>query len=286
MTADVQPSLCGLPVYLLVDPYFGEPSFVALQVSEIDHPSVALERRENAWQRKVFAAASSEHPIPPASLPYLVELNGSADEWLEAATDEAAHDHAQSLSTGFHKIGTGTLIETSLSGDALMTRLQQMWTMHLSGRRRHLRLGSPRVMELVFHSAPPSETQTWLGPIERWHHLTRDGIWRLVQGQADLHEHMSDQAFYGRHAIQQAMAAKPAPPLHLDGALKTTLLHSETITQTLDAWQRMGHAFSTSLIQALQTLLEQVAWTAAGTQEQKIERCLAHLHQTHGKELS
>ena len=286
MTDTVQPSLCGLPVYLLVDPYFGEPSFLALQVSEDAPPSVNQERRTNAWRREVFAASSSEHPIPPVSLPYVVALNGADDEWLDAATDEAAHDHAQSLSTGFHKIGTGTLIETSLSGESLMTRLNQMWSMNVSGQRRHLRVGSPRVMELVFHSAPPSEAQAWLGPIDRWHHLTREGNWRLVRGQADLHEHMSDEAFYGRLAIQQAMASKPATPLRLAGALKTTLLHSETITQTLDAWQRMDHAFSPSLIQALQGLLEQTTWAASATQEQKIERCLAHLQKNHGKELS
>jgi len=286
MTAHAPPNLCGLPLYLLVDPYFGEPSFVAFQVSEEDPPAVTQERRERAWQRSVFAVPSSEHPIAPASLPYLIALNGSTDEWLEAATEEAAHDHAQSLETGFHKIGTGTLIETSLSGDALMARLEQMWTVYISGKRKHLRLASPRVMELVFQSAAPPDAQAWLGPIERWHHLTRHGQWHMVRGRSDLDEQMSDETFYGRHSFRQAMTAKAPGPLPVDGPLKTTLLHSETITQTLDAWQRLNHAFDPRLIQALQVFLDQTAWARTDTQAQRIERCLGHLQNTLGRERS
>jgi Domain of unknown function (DUF4123) len=281
-----RPSLCGLSPYLLVDPYFGEPSFVALQTSESDPPSLTLERRRNAWQRDVFAAQSSEHPIAPAALPYLVALNDADDEWLEVALDEASYDHAQSLDTGFHKICTGTLIESDLGGKALMDRLQQMWTVHVSGSRRHLRLASPRVMELVFQSAAPEDTQAWLGPIERWHHLNRHGQWHMVRGQSDLHENMSDEAFYGRHRDQQVMAARPPSPLRCEGALKAALLNSETIAQTLDAWQRLDHAFSPALIQELLALLEPATWPPAYTQEQKIEWCLGHLEKNHGKKQS
>ncbi|MFN3915523.1 MAG: hypothetical protein ACK4K3_11490 [Aquabacterium sp.] len=286
MTDHTPPNLCGLPLYLLVDPYFGEPSFVALHVSEEDPPSITQQRREQAWQRKVFAVSSSEHPIAPSSLPYVVALNGSKDEWLEATIEEAEHDHARSLETGLHKISTGTLIETSLDGDALMARLKRMWTIYVSGKRRHLRLASPRVMELVFNSASTENAQAWLGPIERWHHLTRLGQWNRVRGQADMHEHMCDEASYGRHRIREAMAAQTRPSLRLDAALTTTLLHSETITQTLDAWQRMRHRFDTQLITTLHMFLAQATWARADTQEQRIEKCLGHLQRTLGSELS
>lgn len=286
MPSSSQPRLCGLPLYLLVDPFFGEPSFVALQASKEDPLSIVLERRQNAWQRELFVASSSEHPIAPAALPYLVALHGADDEWLEVALDEAAHDHAQSLETGFQKIRTGTLIESGLGGEVLMDRLRRMWTMLVSGQRRHLRLGSPRVMELVFHSAAPQALEAWLGPIERWHHLGRDGQWHMVRGQAGLDETRSEQALYGRHKAQQALAATPPPPLRCEGLLKTALLHSETITQTLDVWQRMHPVFKVDLIQDLLELLAHAPWATTGHQEQKIQMCLGHLEKTHRKEQS
>lgn len=283
MPGTPRPHLTGLGLFLLVDPYFGEPSCLALEVSDDDPPSLVRERRQRAWQRDVHAVASSDHPISVAMLPYLVALNGTDDEWLEVVLDEAVHDHERSLESGFQKIRTGTLIESGLSGDELMDRLQHMWTVAVSGKRRHLRLGSPRVMELVFHSADPQTIQVWLGPIARWHHLDRDGQWCTVRGQSDLDEDLSDEAFYKRHQAQRSMAAAP-PRLRCEGALRTALVHSETITQTLDAWQRLhGAGFRPQWLQELLVLLGRANGPASQSQEQKIEQCLKHLEQSHSK---
>lgn len=278
-----RPHLSGLGLYLLVDPYFGEPSCVALTVTDDDAPALVHDRRQKAWQRDVHSAASSDHPIGVALLPYLVALNGADDEWLEIALDEAAHDHDQSVESGFHKIRTGTLIESDLGGEELMDRLQQMWTIAVSGKRRHLRLGSPRVMELVFHSADAQAIQVWLGPIARWHHLDRNGQWRKVRGQSDLDEELSDEDFYKRHQTQRAMTAIP-PQLRCEGALRTALMHSETITQSLDAWQRMhGAGACAQWLQELLALLGQANGLASQSQEQKIDQCLKHLEKSHSK---
>lgn len=283
MPGTPRPHLTGLGLYLLVDPFFGEPSCVALKVTEDDPPSLVLERRQKAWQRSVHAVASSDHPIGVVMLPYLVALNGTDDEWLEVVLDEAAHDHEQSLESGFQKIRTGTLIESDLNGDELMDRLQQMWTVAVSGKLRHLRLGSPRVMELVFHSADPQAIQAWLGPIARWHHLDRNGQWRMVRGQSDLDEDLSDEAFYRRHQTQRAMAAMP-PQLRCEGALRTALVHSETITQSLDAWQRQHDTgYRAQWLQELLAFLGRANGPASQSQEQKIEQCLKHLEKSHSK---
>lgn len=229
--------LSGLPIYLLVDPYFGEPRLADMPMQAAESLPQLQTLRAAGWQRDVCVAQGHKPLISPLQLPYLVALKGLDDDLLGDIAEASKAEAQSALANGQGTFTLGALLETEFPPEQVMKRLERMWLLVVQGTSRYLRVADPRIIEMVLHLWSPDEVARWLGPIARWNFRGRHGWWQAVLGAADQSFHGTDEAQFRRAVILQECAAL-SPRLPLDGVRIEKLQSSEVVSRTLTAWQR------------------------------------------------
>lgn len=237
-----EPAFSGLPLYALIDPYFGEPAFISAgSNNEHDAPRSLAElaaKREQAWDRAVAIDESTEPRLPTTRLPYIVALVGAADAWVPEILAAVARQHREAIATSMTRIAVGAFIESDLEAQDVMARVSLMSRQSADGQPRHLRLVSPRVMELLAHVLSATQLAYWLGPLSRWHHVDRSGRWQCLHAVPTI----CDDAI--------GSGANGAPPVEATGRLAAThaqlraLAQSEVVNRALDKMQASGTPFT------------------------------------------
>ena len=183
--ASAVPSLCGLPLYALIDPMQGEPALIGQPSGKPADYDALAQLRAQAWQRAVWISRDQRPLIDPMKLPYIVALDGASDPLMSEIVQAAQQEAEQALDSGTARFTIGALIETALPAGALLERLEGMWTVAPLSERRYARIAERRCFEMLAHLLSAEELQQWLGPIARWHVLARSGVWVAHIGAAD-----------------------------------------------------------------------------------------------------
>jgi len=205
------PKLSGLPLYLLVDPYFGDPPSLDIDPQPANTFGALASLRQAAWQgRVVEVAAHSDPVIEPRTLPYLVALDGPSDPVLTMALQMAHAERDEAMESGRGVARIGALLETALHPFRVMDRLQRMWVVSPHGTRRYLRFSDARVFELLTHLFDAQELQAWLGPIAHWHYMARDARWHACDGAAAESLIEGEEAMYRRAQHLEMLASSHA----------------------------------------------------------------------------
>jgi hypothetical protein len=233
-----RPSFCGLPLYLLIDPYFGEPSFVDLPEVAVQSLDQLREQRLAAWDRDVAIAENDRPLLDPLQLPYLVQLRGPQDLLIAEGVRYADQEGEQSISDGHGRFTIGAFIEADLPMPDVMARLEAMWSISHRGSARYFRLADPRIFEMITHLWTAEEIADWLGPFARWHFRSRSGEWRKISGAADEDSLQDEEALFRRAALREKLKATK-PRLRLDEARVRKLELAEVVSRALTTWQGM-----------------------------------------------
>lgn len=175
----------GLPIFVLIDPLNGEP----VPVDGIDEQSSSdqlTSARACVWGRSIFAVGLDNRAISIGALrhPYLVELTGVDDPWLqetlymaacERSSSQKKKSEAQAPGLAAHRIGGW--IQTAQLPTALSSGLASAMLLHVQGRvpASYLRLADRRVLEWVRHIAGSERLCSALPPDLQWHYLAGNG---------------------------------------------------------------------------------------------------------------
>ena len=208
----------GSALYLLVDPLLGDP----VQPSALDE-GLSLDdtnnQRSQAWQRATFALRLPEAlGMDGALAPYLVELTGADDAWLEASVQWAVQETVQTWgaeagSATPHRVGGW--LQTAASGAELAAHLTPLLRLRTQQRTaaKYLRLADRRVWSLTLHVLGDDTVAAGLPPIQHWHWLDAHAAWRTLSSPPDLPKATPWPAF---DAAQWAtMAQGPAIHAHM-----------------------------------------------------------------------
>lgn len=236
LSESIVPLLSDLPVYALVDPFFREPLLADVNTNGVDSFEKLRTAREDGWDREVAVAMGADPLIDPLRLPYIVTLKGADDPLLPSLIEQAQVEAREALEADVGVFTLGSLIQTELTPQALITRLESMWTFQVQGADRYLRLADPRVFEMLAHLCSANDLRNYLGPIARWHVRTRNGVWAAFAGKADELETAAEEAQFRRAAfLAECAGISPRLPSH---QLAPKLLHSEAISRSLTRLQR------------------------------------------------
>lgn len=194
-----KPQLSGLPLYAVVDPYFGEPPALDIEIQQAQSFEALAALRKTGWQGHEVTVASGSNPvINPRQLPYLVALDGANDPLLAKLLEAAASEYTEAIENDKGVLRIGALIETAIEPDRLMVRLQRMWCVKLGSQHRYLRIADPRVFEMLQVLFDEKELQYWLGPIACWHFQGRGSLWQKFDGAASESLIEREEGFYRR----------------------------------------------------------------------------------------
>ena len=176
------------PVFLLVDPMQCEP-FPPEQPLSSD---AELQRwRESTWDRPVTPVPlPSRVPLPRRSHPYVVELSGAGDPWLQKTLDMAHKQRLRSQEGGLGGIGAaahsiGGWLQTSLFPAQLAQQLAELMRFSIElaltteTKKTYLRVGDPRTLGLLRHVVGASRIETTFGRLQRW--VFMDALGRMQQ---------------------------------------------------------------------------------------------------------
>jgi Domain of unknown function (DUF4123) len=227
-------------VYLLVDPYAGDPAPFAPDIPDtpIANYDELANLRARAWQgRPVYIYPDAEPLLDALRMPYVVELMPN-DPLLDTTLKMAHARYADSLVSasqgGWLAPQIGGWLSTTLSPQQLMQRLHSMWTFRAHGglQDKYLRVGDWRVMQLISSIFSPEATRDFLGPISSWFMPSRNGGLEVLKGWPDS---LSEEQQFASSAISQENLLQGAR-LRLDRKNLTHLMCSEAINRTLCLW--------------------------------------------------
>lgn len=192
------PSLCGLPLYALINAYAGEPSLLGAAIYASSFDELRAKRAE-AWGGRPIELAESDQPAnDPLRLPYLVALEGPQDPLYAQLLEFAGQEAAAAAESGKGVFTMGAFIETALPAQRLMLRLQEMWKGRVYGGKPYLQVADPRGFEMLAGLLGADVVAKWLGPIARWHVRQRDGHWASHLGLADESLIDAEEDFFRR----------------------------------------------------------------------------------------
>lgn len=180
----------GAGIFLLVDPMLGDP--VLPNVPEPALTKDALNAlRAKAWQRQCHALALPEKlDMDGAYAPYLVELRGGKDPWLELSVQWAVQETIRTWTTQAdqpvpHRVGGW------LQSAAFGARLAE----HLTGWLRlcaprqttasYLRIADRRVLGLAVHVLGESHVAQSMTPVQHWYWLDPLSAMRVIGASAE-----------------------------------------------------------------------------------------------------
>ncbi|GAA5172345.1 hypothetical protein [Viridibacterium curvum] len=240
-----------LPTYALIDPFFGEPPAWDCITDTAQTFDALADARAAVWERQIWVADSPKPLVSPHRLPYLVELNGARDPLIKQLCEYAQEEQMTSAdNVASTEYRLGSFVQTSLPPALLMGRLQTMWAYRFGGAApRYLRIADRRVMELLCHLLQPESIAAWLGPIARWHVLSRRGVWISASGildetQFDENESLRRVESLSASALSTARL-RPTPAEHL------RIASSEAASRALLLWQRAGKVVDDSAHRAV-----------------------------------
>ncbi|HSI56888.1 MAG TPA: DUF4123 domain-containing protein [Ideonella sp.] len=248
MTADARlpapdgtgPQLAGLPLYLLIDPLFGEPPWLGIDAESAHTFDELAGLRSRGWQgRRVVLAQGAEPIIEAHRLPYLVALEGAQDLLFGRIAQAALAEQQEAVATGSGMTHISGLLETSLDATRLMERLQHMWQVAPRGHSRYLRISDARVFETLCHLFEPHELAPWLGPLAHWHYLARSGHWQRCDGAA-AESLITDEAGLCRRTQCLEELASIRPSLHWAPERVMRLDDSRALSLALTRLQQGG----------------------------------------------
>jgi hypothetical protein len=199
------------PVFLLIDPMQGEP------LPQAKWSLDAAERqtqRETAWQRPVARVELAEQTaLSHCQHPYLVELQGLSDPWLDTSVELAHDERTTALALGLDSDSTsarriGGWLQSSLLPHQLAQALVPMCKLNTEvfTHATYLRLADPRMFALLRHVVGDARLSDVFGHVRRWAYLDAQGridVLNNPRTHADEHQHrllLSREEF--RHVAQ------------------------------------------------------------------------------------
>lgn len=242
MTPTRRPSLRGLPLYALIDPYLGDYPEHGIDLSQCTTFDSLRAIRREAWNGPEVFLAEGDDPVAEVHrLPYIVDLSDADDSLIDKLTADAIAEHQSALEGEIQSYRIGALIETWMAPLDLMLRLQKMWRYRPNMHNfRYLRIADRRVFEALTRLFEPVAIAHWLGPIARWHMLDRGMNWSVIPGEADSENHWYDDAGIGmRHSVS-SLRALEAATLNIGPKQHWRLYDSEAVSRALLQWQSSG----------------------------------------------
>lgn len=289
----LQPGLCGLPLYALINAFGGEPALLGTGIHANSFDELRTKRAQ-AWGGRPIELAESEQPANDVlRLPYLVALEGAHDPLYAQLLQFAEHEAAAQTETGKGAFAMGAFIETALRADRLMQRLQCMWSAPVNGARPYLQVADPRCFETLAYLFGEPRMCRWLGPIARWHVRQRSGHWATHLGAADESFIKAEEDLYRREQrlaqFEQLPARAPMDTWQYRKLERHSLAVALALTQAqrhpqgLDAhaqaraWQALDHALERHLSHDgdLTTYIRHAVLSPAFAASPEAQACLA-----------
>lgn len=196
-----------VPVFVLVDPFVGEP-LLELQSPPPEGLEDMQRRREEVWGRPVATIDLTHTTLPPHLYPYVVELNGRDDVWLDATFEMALIERERSLADGLNGRGEaahriGGWLQSSMYPQQLarqVSPLMRLRTEQMYNAATYLRLGDRRALGLLRHVVGDERIVGHFGRIQSWSYLDVRGHLSSLQAS---HESASQQLCLSRHEWKQ-----------------------------------------------------------------------------------
>jgi hypothetical protein len=207
-------------VFVLIDPLLGDPLLSeplpeGLSLNELgDH-------RSRVWGRTSHGLELPRGVALDARLgPYLVELDGPRDPWLDVtigwAVQEAVASWTDTRHEGVpHRVG-GWLQSAAPAPE--LTRMLSAWltlSTEAATTARYLRVADRRVWSLVVHVLGAGHVAERLAPIQHWHWLDAHATWQGLRAaaHADAQEPADPQPL-ARFSKAQWAVMTQGPAIH------------------------------------------------------------------------
>lgn len=164
----------GGGVFVLIDPFIGDPVLQEPFPSDLDVVALDLQRSQ-AWERPCHTLTLPPLlELDPALAPYLVELSGSDDPWLETTLEWALRETVRSWlapADGQPAHRVGGWLHSAAFGPALARKLSGWLALdtRTTTSARYLRLADRRVWGLVLHVLGESAVAQRMAPVQCWH---------------------------------------------------------------------------------------------------------------------
>jgi hypothetical protein len=170
----------GAPIYLLIDPYLGDPvaSLDAVAAGDAESWRAQL---ATSWERAVYSVKfplAEKVGLQPHQLPYLVMLEGPDDPLLAeslgmAQFEDSAASEGALFGAGNAAFRIGGWLQSGQAPESVANWLAECMRLRAGGSTsgRYLRLADRRVLALARHVLGDEQLTRNLGPIERWAYL-------------------------------------------------------------------------------------------------------------------
>ena len=171
-----------LPLFLLVDPMVGDV-FPQTNLPQGGDVKALKQYRETVWGRPVHMVELERSiKLEMARRPYLVEIEGVDDPWLETSFELALDEREGSWAGGLggtgqvvHKIGGW--LRTKLPGESLAALLGRWMRLNTETyvSAKYLRLADPRVLSLLSAVLGAQTLQERMGRLRQWCYFDAHG---------------------------------------------------------------------------------------------------------------
>lgn len=178
------------PLFLLIDPFLGEP--LPMSRSGLDGEQLDAQR-EAVWQRPVKRVPI--HPrtaLEPHRHPYLVELQGANDPWVDISLEMAQAERKGAQAAGIAGAGSGAhriggWLQSSLYGEQLAQQLAASMRLRCAVlvAASYLRLADPRVFALARHVMGDERIASILGRVQFWATLDAQGCLSVLHSAGE-----------------------------------------------------------------------------------------------------
>ena len=201
-----------VPLYLLIDPFAGEPFAPLDEVArEADGLEALMAARSAFWKREVFRVPlEARISLHVSKHPYLVALLGTDDLWCAQSVRIASSERAQALESGAAPYRIGGWLQSSAAPEALAEQIGRLCTLRVAAgivtKARYLRLADRRALALICHVVDKSPVSERMPALRRWLWLDDSGrIETLEATREPLHQHgdPDDRLVLGREAWQR-----------------------------------------------------------------------------------
>lgn len=219
--------IAGVPVFLLIDPLFGELLSDLKFPQDADAASLNAARTANYGRDSHVIVLHERIKLPVALHPYVLALHGPDDEWLVQSVEAADRDRLAAQAGGLDGAGVSTpcvggWLQSALLPEKLCMALSQL--MYLNApflKANYLRLADWRVMDLLRHIKGERHLTQVMHSIQRWMYLNHQG-----------------------HVVTFS-AATDAAPLTLTDEELDVMKDGEAIHRTVSCW--LGEAPETQV---------------------------------------
>ena len=234
----------GAGLYLLIDPFLGDPVLPAPLEAGLSADALNAQRTE-AWLRPTFALNLPKGLAMDAALaPYLVALQGPDDPWMDTSVQWALEETVHTWQADAHQSAphrVGGWLQSAALGPQLATHLTEWLRLRTQQptSARYLRLADRRVWSLAVHVLGESAMAASLPPVQHWHWLDAHAAWRTLSAELTLHltdnaEHRLPPSTFPAFDAEQwaVMAQGPGIHHHMASSIAQQLAHSDCSAPT------------------------------------------------------